>query len=204
MNVKRSAMRRKARKPWEMMGLVGAGVLFGLPLFAQSSLAQAETVSNSKQSPPYSAPGINPPGEEESPPYEAPEGITFPVPDPQLSPNRPPLPENRSEPVASIMPMNGQVSIRLVNNMNADAHFELVGYTDQRTLAAGESTIVRNIPLPVTIAAWREDRGYLEMMPVSSMQRTGMFQVGLDEDRNPLDDNQGVLRIQQNGQVFLN
>ncbi len=48
----------------------------------------------------------------------------------------------------------------------------------------------------------RQDEGLLDVIPVSASE-PGMLDVTLNEASN-LDDNQGVLRIQEDGQVFLN
>jgi hypothetical protein len=114
---------------------------------------------------------------------------------------QPPLPEERSEPIATVMPMNGMVSVKLKNNTNARISYEAIGHTQRRFLAGGEE-IVLQIPTPVTVTMVRQDEGLLDVVPVSTSD-TGMLEVSLDEARN-LDDNQGALRIQRDGQVFLN
>ncbi len=48
----------------------------------------------------------------------------------------------------------------------------------------------------------REDKGLLRVMPMSS-EEDGMLAITLDE-KTEFDNNQGVLRIQEDGQVFLN
>ncbi len=48
----------------------------------------------------------------------------------------------------------------------------------------------------------REDKGLLRVMPMSSGE-DGMLTITLDE-KTKFDDNKGVLRIQEDGQVFLN
>jgi hypothetical protein len=55
----------------------------------------------------------------------------------------------------------------------------------------------------VTVTFVRQDDGFVEVLPVSA-SKDGVLEVALDEDANPLDSNQGVLRIQRDGQVFLN
>ena len=114
---------------------------------------------------------------------------------------QPPLPEERSEPIATVMPMNGMVSVKLKNNTNARISYEAIGHTQRRFLAGGEE-IVLQIPTPVTVTMVRQDEGLLDVVPVSTSD-TGMLELSLDEARN-LDDNQGALRIQRDGQVFLN
>ncbi len=122
---------------------------------------------------------------------------------PTTLPVKPPLPENRSQAVAKVMPMNGNVSVRLKNNTNAIVTYEAVGYTQRRVLPGGQETVLRNLPVPVTVTFVRQDDGFVEILPVSA-STDGVLEVGLSEDASPLDSNQGVLRIQKDGQVFLN
>lgn len=120
----------------------------------------------------------------------------------QTLPVQPPLPENRSQAIATIMPMDGLVSVRLKNNTNALVTYEAVGHTQRQALAGGKEIVLRNLPVPVTITMVRKDDGFVKVVPLSSKQ--GMLEVSLDEEKTPLDSNQGVLRIQRDGQVFLN
>jgi hypothetical protein len=115
---------------------------------------------------------------------------------------QPPLPEERSEPIAAVMPMNGMVSVKLKNNTNAPISYEAVGHTQRRFLAGGEEIVLQGLPTPVTVTMVRQDEGLLDVVPLSTSD-AGMLEVSLDEAMN-LDDNQGVLRIQSDGQVFLN
>ncbi len=123
------------------------------------------------------------------------------MPDQTNPPVQPPLPEERSQPIAKVMPMNGLVNVRLKNNTNAPVSYEAIGYTQRRFLPGGEETVLRNLPTPVTVTFVRQDKGLVDVIPTSTQQ--GSLEVSLDESKN-LDDNQGVLRIQRDGQVFLN
>ena len=114
----------------------------------------------------------------------------------------PPLPEERSEPVAMVMPMDGQVSVMLKNNTNALITYEAVGHTQRRYLQGGEETTLQGLPLPLTLTMVRQDDGFIEVVPVTS--ESGMLEISLDEETEPLDENQGVVRIQEDGQVFVN
>lgn len=130
-------------------------------------------------------------------------GVTNPPGTATTPPVKPPLPENRSQPVAAVIPMNGNVSVKLKNNTNAIVTYEAVGFTQRRVLPGGGEIVLRNLPVPVTVTFTRQDDGFVEVMPMS-VSKDGVLEVGLDEDANPLDRNQGVLRIQKDGQVFLN
>ena len=54
----------------------------------------------------------------------------------------------------------------------------------------------------MTITTVRQDEGLLDVVPISTSEG-GMLEVSLDESTN-LADNLGALRIQTDGQVFLN
>ncbi|MGF1478171.1 MAG: hypothetical protein ACFB4I_01590 [Cyanophyceae cyanobacterium] len=122
--------------------------------------------------------------------------------DADIPASAPPLPEERSDPVAMIMPVDGQVSVTIKNNTNAIITYEAVGHTERRYLQGGEETMLTDLPLPLTLTMVRQDDGFIEVKPLAS--DSGMLEVTLDEEAQPLDDNQGVLRIQEDGQVFLN
>lgn len=115
---------------------------------------------------------------------------------------QPPLPEERSEPIATIMPMDGMVSVKLINNTNAIISYEAVGHTQRRFIAGREEIVLQSLPTPVTVTMVRQDEGLLDVVPIPT-SGAGMLEVSLDESKQ-LDDNQGVLRIQRDGKVFLN
>lgn len=123
-------------------------------------------------------------------------------PDTNVEPIQPPIPQNRADAIATIKPMMGKVSVMLKNDTNARISYQAVTHTQVRYLEGGEEVVLRDIPTPVTITMVREDKGLLRVMPMSDEQ-DGMLTVTLDE-KNTFDNNQGVLRIQSDGDVFLN
>jgi hypothetical protein len=98
--------------------------------------------------------------------------------------------------------MNGMVDIRLTNNTNVGINYEVTGETQRYLIEGGESTVLRNITLPMTMTVVRTDDGWADVNVLSAEE--GMIELGLDEDATPLDENQGVVRIQEDGQVFVN
>ncbi|MEW6493023.1 MAG: hypothetical protein AB1589_11025 [Cyanobacteriota bacterium] len=114
---------------------------------------------------------------------------------------QPPLPEARSNPIAMVQPANGTVDVTLKNNTNAIVSYEAVGHTQRRFLPGGEGVVLQNLPTPVTITMVRQDEGLIKVIPASPEQ--GMLELSLQEETS-LDDNQGALRIQEDGKVFLN
>ncbi|NJR49668.1 MAG: hypothetical protein HC780_08905 [Leptolyngbyaceae cyanobacterium CSU_1_3] len=122
---------------------------------------------------------------------------------PITSPIQPPLPEQRSQPVARVLPSNGTINVSLKNDTNVIVTYEAVQYTQRRALRPGETVVLRNVPVPVTVTFVRQDNGFVEVLPVASSER-GLLSLELEEDTQPLDSNQGTIRVQRDGQVFLN
>ncbi|MEB3218585.1 MAG: hypothetical protein VKN72_20445 [Nostocales cyanobacterium 94392] len=119
-----------------------------------------------------------------------------------VRPIQPPAPEARQSAIATVKPMmDGRVSVTLKNDTNARISYQVITHTQTRILPATEEVVLREIPTPATITLVREDAGWLKVMPIST--EDGMLTLSLDEETT-LDDNQGVIRIQKDGQVFLN
>ncbi|MGB6294906.1 MAG: hypothetical protein WBF90_01825 [Rivularia sp. (in: cyanobacteria)] len=130
------------------------------------------------------------------------QSLNIVTPDTSVKPIQPPIPENRANAIATIKPMMGKVSLMLKNDTNARISYQAVTHTEVRYLEGGEEVTLRDIPTPVTITMVREDKGLLRVMPMSS-EEDGMLTITLDE-KTKFDNNQGVLRIQEDGEVFLN
>ncbi|WP_017319107.1 hypothetical protein [Mastigocladopsis repens] len=113
----------------------------------------------------------------------------------------PPLPEQLQTPIALVTPDNGRVSVRLKNNTKAQINYEAIGHTERRVLSGGEEVVLQNLPLPVTISTVRQDNGFVKVIPTST--KSGLIEFSLDEQSN-VNENQGVVRIQEDGKVFLN
>lgn len=116
-------------------------------------------------------------------------------------PVEPPISQQES-PIASVMPNNGRVSVRLTNQTNAAISYQVIGNTGTRTLPGRSSVVLRDLPTPVTIAYHREDHGLLMVTPQPSSQ-TGMLSVNFNEGTSFRKDSISM-RIQQDGSVFLN
>lgn len=186
------------------IGIIGAicgSLLIGIPV---SSIAQT-TPSTAPTAP---SRALNPtPSIFNEPPYNRsstpnPGAIAPTAPNPPRSPIRPPLPENRSRAVATVTPVGGKVDVRLKNNTNAVIAYEAVEHTPRRVLPAKGEIVLRGLPAPVTITLARQDNGFVQVIPVSSSS-SGMLNLSLNEAPS-FNDQQGTIRIQQNGSVFVN
>lgn len=105
------------------------------------------------------------------------------------------------EAIAVVTPMNNELSLSLMNDTGATVTYEVVGDTARRMLMAGESAMLQDIPLPATITVVRQDEGLLDISAVDTDD--GMLQLSLMPEPD-LDSTQGVIRIQEDGQVFVN
>ncbi len=65
----------------------------------------------------------------------------------------------------------------------------------------GESAMLQGIALPTTITIVRPDNGLLDISASSS--EAGMLEISLMPEAS-LDNTQGVIRIREDGQVFVN
>lgn len=199
----------KIKKPAGLVSAICGSVLIGLPAIPLA--ASARPASRVNPCPgiyyeePFNSTHFAPQG---CPPNAAVRqfGVQGLTPNQTLPPAptsiTPPLPEVRSNAIATVTPMDGKVDVKLKNNTNAFISYQAVGHTERRFLVAGEEIILQDLPTPVTITTVRQDKGLLHVVPTSTSE-AGMLEVSLDESKN-LDDNLGALRIQRDGKVFLN
>lgn len=104
-------------------------------------------------------------------------------------------------PIARVEPMNGMVDVQLMNSTNIPIYYEVTGETGRRIISAQDEAYLQNISLPATITAVRTDDGLLRVVPERTAE--GTLELSLEEDPT-FDDTQGVIRIQPDGQVFVN
>ena len=199
----------KLQKPTGLVSSICGSLLIGLP--AIPSAASAAPIPKVNPCPgiyyaePFNSTRIVPLG---CPPNAATRqlGLGGVTPNRTLPPAptsiTPPLPETRSNAIARVTPMDGKVDVKLKNNTNAPISYQALGYTERRFLPGTEEIVLLDLPTPVTITTVRQDRGLVDVIPVSNSQPE-MLEISLNESKI-LDDNQGVLRIQRDGQVFLN
>jgi hypothetical protein len=112
-----------------------------------------------------------------------------------------PLPESQQSAIATVTPRAGTVDVKLKNNTNTPISYQVIGHTQTRYLPGGQEFVLKDLPTPVTITVVRQDSGLLKVIPTSTSE--GTIAVSLDETTN-FGNNQGVLRIQNDGQVFWN
>lgn len=135
------------------------------------------------------------------PPNAATQGLTGQEQAPVRIPVYPPVTEGADNPIVTITPTDGTVSIRLQNNTNAIITYQAVGYTERQVLQGQEAAVLRGLPTPVTIRMTRQDDGFIEAKPISTQME--LLEIALDETTS-LEQSDRTLRIQEDGQVFTN
>ncbi len=124
-----------------------------------------------------------------------------PVVAPQQSPDQPltpPLPEQEL-PSTSVAPINGRITVRLVNRTGAAISYQVIGDTQERSLGGNASVTLQALRTPTNITFYRQDRGLLQVRPQASsglLTATFTATTDLSVDKN-------ILSIQQSGLVFL-
>lgn len=127
--------------------------------------------------------------------------VTDPIVNPPVGASGVPLPESRAQAVVIASPINNQLNLSLVNNTGALVTYEVLGDTQPRELMPDESAMLQDLPLPKTVTLVRPDAGLLDIAGES--MEDGMLQISLSAETR-LDNTQGVIRIQPDGQVFVN
>jgi len=191
-----------------LIGAIGGGLVVGLSAISSAALANATNPCPSiYYSEPYDSKLIVPAGCRANTMTRqagftiAP--LTAPTPLSNGSVRIPvPFPEERAHAIAAVTPRDGAVAVKLTNDTHAPITYQALSYTQRRLLAPGEEVVLNGLPTPVTITLVRQDNGFLEVIPVATSE-PGRLEISLDEETT-FDNQQGVLRIQNDGQVFLN
>jgi hypothetical protein len=113
----------------------------------------------------------------------------------------PPLPEQVNVAIARFTPASGRVTVNLSNETGAVLTYEVLGVTDQRQLAIGESVKLQNLPLSATITVLRQDNGLVDVSAAATTAGNVDLNVGQSRD---FTENQGVITLESDGSVYFN
>ncbi|MDJ0735389.1 MAG: hypothetical protein QNJ47_15250 [Nostocaceae cyanobacterium] len=134
------------------------------------------------------------------------QGITpeqrYPYRQRQVGVIQPPAPETRSLAIATVIPINGRIDVKLRNNTNTPITYQAIGHTGERTLLARQEVTLRGLSLPLTLTTIRQDEGFLRIIPISTSE-TGVLELSLDETTN-FSQSQTSIMIQPQGGVYVN
>jgi hypothetical protein len=120
---------------------------------------------------------------------------------PAAIPATPPLPEQQQPPSAKVVPVDGRVNVRLMNQTYTSVTYQVIGDTQPRTLGGRSDIMLQNLKTPVNITFQRPDRGLLRVSPQPT--EPGMLEVTLTETTD-LTTDRTAMTIQVNGNVILN
>lgn len=156
-----------------MLVALGAGLLSPLPALSQAR-------PGILNEPPYARPGRAP-------------ATTTPVTEPPVEALQPPA--------ATLSLPRAQINIVLVNETGTTMTYQVVGDTNERSLAAGETYTLRDLSVPTNVNFYRPDRGPTDVTAEAAApgELRLLFKRGssFDVDRTSL-------TVQASGQVFLN
>ena len=76
-----------------------------------------------------------------------------------------PLPSAQESPVAMVLPVDNQVTIRLMNDTNTPVTYQVIGDTGERTLSGSGEVSLLDLPTPITLTFVRSDGGLLQVQP---------------------------------------
>jgi hypothetical protein len=113
----------------------------------------------------------------------------------------PPLPEQVNVAIARFTPAGGRVTANLSNETGAVLTYEVLGVTDQRQLAIGESVKLQNLPLGSTITVLRQDNGLVDVTAAATTAGNVDIMIGQSRD---FTENQGVITLENDGSVYFN
>lgn len=112
-----------------------------------------------------------------------------------------PVPEVLQDPIATITPEDGMISLRLVNETNVPISYVIVGTTGDRTLGAGEDVTLSGVPIPVQMTWHRSDDGFVTIEPMV-MEDQNLVELTMNEALS-YDQSEGGLIIDEAGDVVI-
>ncbi len=144
---------------------------------------------------------VPPPSTSPSPTPKPPTPVPPPAARPSVDNTTAPLPEQRQETLAVLSPVNGLVSVKLINRTLATINYEIIGDTTLRTLPGKSEVTLRGLMLPANVAFRRNDNGFLLVQ--GTVNKEGILELNMTET-NVFDWDRTTLSIEENGSAFLN
>lgn len=109
------------------------------------------------------------------------------------------LPEDQQPVLATVVPQMGKVNVLLKNATDTPITYQVLGNTDERTLAARAEIMLKDLPVPATLTFLRSDGGLVKAVPIANSE-AGVLDLTLDESMG-LSDSQTTVRVQSSGKV---
>lgn len=115
-------------------------------------------------------------------------------------PDSNPLPELLRNPATTIELRTGTVDITLINATNTEITYQVLGNTEPRSLPAGETVLLLELPAPIQMTFNRSDSGFLDASLDSA--GAGLLQVTLDEALEFASSEAGLI-VEESGNVII-
>ena len=93
---------------------------------------------------------------------------------------QPPAPEELQSPASSVMPMNGMVNVKLINQTGDPITYQVLGDTNQRRLPGRDNITLQGLKTPINLTFQRPNGALLRVVPQTSGEQ-GMLEVVLEE-----------------------
>jgi hypothetical protein len=112
----------------------------------------------------------------------------------------PPI-EQLQPPVATILPLNGQVNVTLINRTGAVITFQVLGETSPLSLPGRSEVRLLSLKTPINVTFHRQDDGLLQVSPLATAS-PGELEVVFKETTD-LSIDKRAMNIQGTGNVYL-
>jgi hypothetical protein len=123
---------------------------------------------------------------------------------PPLTESQLPLPSQQEPPSGMVVPVNGEISINLMNQTGASVIYQVVGNTKPRSLQSQSQVMLRDLPTPTTLTFnQKNDAGALIAVSLEPSSKPGVLNIKLMATNNWHNSHRS-LRIQKSGNIFLN
>ncbi|HEY9809064.1 MAG TPA: hypothetical protein V6D13_06950 [Halomicronema sp.] len=112
-----------------------------------------------------------------------------------------PLPENQQGAMMRVMPVNGQLSVKLINQTGDPITYQIVEDTKPRFLSVDGEVNLTQLKMPLTLTFHRPNGGLISVNS-QAMSDAGVLEVRLDNTSN-LSADKNALVVEENGLVFV-
>ena len=112
-----------------------------------------------------------------------------------------PLPENQQGAMMRVMPVNGQLNVKLINETGSPITYQIVEDTKPRFLSVDGEVSLTELKMPLTLTFHRPNGGLISVNS-QPMSDPGVLEVRLDNASN-LSADKNALVVEENGLVFV-
>lgn len=112
-----------------------------------------------------------------------------------------PLPEQQQGALLRVMPVNGQLTVKLINQTGDPITYQVVEDTKPRFLSVDAEVWLTDLKAPLTLTFQRPNGGLIAVSSQASSE-PGVLEVRLNQTRNLSADKNAIV-VEQSGLVFV-